>query len=391
MIRKLSKREKEELISILAKLVAVDSSKNEIRVAKICKSFLKSFGVRSKTFTKQKNRTNLVWSVGNPKLPEILVAAHSDVVPAEGGWWSNPFRLIRKNGKLIGRGAVDNKSPLAGMLLVTKILKEFESELKNKIVFAAVADEERGNKFGIDFLLERKIFRLVAAMIPDSCGNNRDIEIAEKGVVHLCVKVFGKSGHGSLPEKSKNAIFILKDFLRNVRKLKFTKKTKLLSSATISVGAFHAGEAANVIPGEAEALLDIRYPLSESKVEILQKLKKLAKAEVRKWKVRNFKFEILTAMPPSETSENHPLAKSIYHAIQKASRVRGTSSQKKARIIGMPAFTFAGVLRSRGIPTAGFGPGDLQECHRSNEKIKENEVYEFCEILIELLHNLQLK
>ena len=38
MIRKLSKREKEELISILVKLVAVDSSKSEIRVAKTIES-----------------------------------------------------------------------------------------------------------------------------------------------------------------------------------------------------------------------------------------------------------------------------------------------------------------------------------------------------------------
>ena len=390
-IYKLSNKEKRELISILAKLVAVDSSKSEIRVAKICESFLKKWGIRFQKFEKQGGRTNLVWSLGNPRLPEILVAAHSDIVPAGEGWRTDPFRLARtsrlrsrQENFLTGRGVVDNKSPLAGMLLATKILKKIENKLKNKIVFAAVADEERGNKFGMDFLLAKKIFRPVAAVIPDSCGNNREIEIAEKGVVHLRVRAFGKQGHGSIPEKSKNAIFILEDFLRNVRKLKFKKREKLLTPATISVGAFHAGEAANVIPGEAEALLDIRYPSNESKTKILQKLTTLAKAEVRKWKVRNFEFEILTELPSSETFEKSPIVQSTLRAVQKV-------THRKPKIIGMPAFTFGGVLRSRGIPTVGFGPGDLEECHRSNEKIRESEVYEFTEILVELLRNLQLK
>ncbi|MFH1546822.1 MAG: M20/M25/M40 family metallo-hydrolase [Patescibacteria group bacterium] len=389
-IYKLSNKEKRELISILAKLVAVDSSNSEIHVAKICESFLKKWGIRFQKFEKQSGRTNLVWSLGNSQLPEIIVAAHSDVVPAGEGWRTDPFRLVRtsrlrsrQENFLIGRGVVDNKSPLAGMLLATRILKKFEGELKNRIVFAAVADEERGNKCGMDFLLAKKIFRPVAAVIPDSCGNNREIEIAEKGVVHLRVRAFGKQGHGSIPEKSKNAIFILEDFLRNVRKLKFKKREKLLTPATISVGAFHAGMAANVIPREAEALLDIRFPSNESKAKILQKLKTLAKTEARKWKVRNFEFEILADLPPSETSEKSPIVQSALRAVQKV-------THRKPKIIGMPAFTFGGVLRSRGIPTAGFGPGDLEECHRSNEKIKESEVYEFCEILVELLKNIKL-
>ena len=219
-VYKLSRKEKEELISILTKLVAVDSSqKNESQIVKICEKYLQDWGVKFQKFEKQKGRTNLVWSVGNSRLPEILVAAHSDVVPAGEGWRTNPFRLVRKISRLrskeekflVGRGVVDNKSPLAAMLLATKILQPFAKNLGNKIVFAAIADEERGNKFGMDFLLQRKIFKPKAAVIPDSCGNNRLVEIAEKGVVHLRVCVFGRQGHGSIPDKSKNAIFILKD------------------------------------------------------------------------------------------------------------------------------------------------------------------------------------
>ncbi len=379
---KLSTGEKKLLLEILGKLVAantVNPPGNEFRAVQICEKYLKQWGVPSQTFAKEKSRTNLVWNVGQGK--EILIAAHSDTVPVGEGWQTDPFKMIRKNGKLSGRGVVDNKSPLAGVLFATKILKTYESELKNKIVFAVVADEELGNKFGMDFLLEQKVFKPTAAIIPDSCGNNREVEIAEKGVLQLRVKAFGQQGHGSMPEKSKNAIFILQDFLQEVRKLKFKKREKLLTPATISMGAFQAGTAANIIPGEAEVWLDIRYPLVESKKLILTKLKTLAKKVSKKWKVRSFDFEIIVDLLPSQTFEKHPLVQASLQAIQKTSR-------KKAQVVGMPAFTFGGVLRSRGVPVVGFGPGDLAECHRANEQVKESELYEFAEILIELFRSL---
>lgn len=391
---KLSASEKKSLLSVLKKLVAaqtvnpMDNSSNgvnpsghEDRVVNIVAECLNNLGVKYRVYRKVKGRGNIVWSLGAKNKQETLIAAHSDVVPTGTGWKTDPFKLIRKGGKLYGRGVVDNKSPLAAMLLATKILKKREGELDSKITFAAVADEEQGNVFGMDYLLEKKVFQNVsAAIIPDSCGNNRFVEIAEKGVLHLRVTAFGQQGHGSMPHKSKNAIFILKDFLRQVRQLRFHKKTKLLTPATISVGSFHAGEAVNVIPAEAEATLDIRFPPNENKREIIRQIKKLAEVEAKTWKVQNFRFEIMADLPPSETGERAEIVQQTLAAIKKVTK-------KKPQLIGMPAFTFGGVLRSRGIPVVGFGPGDLEECHRSNENIAEKEVYEFCEILVELLRS----
>lgn len=382
-IYQLSTSDKKLLLTILAKLVSVDSSqKNESEITKICEKYLTGWGIKFQKFARQSGRDNLVWTLGDPRLPTILIAAHSDAVSAGENWQSNPFKMIRKNASLIGRGVVDNKAPLAGILLATRILQKFSDKLKNRIVFAAVADEECGNKFGMDFLLAKKVFpKISAAVIPDSCGQNREIEIAEKGVLHLKITAFGRQGHGSLPEKSTNAIFVLKDFLRQIRKLKFTRRTKLLSPTTIAVTSFHAGETANVIPGEAVTTLDIRFPPIESKFDLLAKIKKLADSESKKWRVRKFKFEILADLPSSETPPDSSLVKFTTAAIQKV-------SCRKPKIIGMPAFTFAGVLRSQKIPVVAFGPGKLEECHRANEKIQEREVFEFTEILVELMRSI---
>jgi di/tripeptidase len=113
-------------------------------------------------------------------------------------------------------------------------------------------------------------------------------------------------------------------------------------------------------------------------------MEKLAKTESQKWKVPRFNFEILADLPGSETEENSELIKLTAKTIQRVAR-------KKAKLIGMPAFTFAGLLRAQKIPTVAFGPGKLEECHRSNEKVLQSEVIEFTEILIELLKNIELK
>lgn len=382
-VHRLSASEQKLLITTLEKLVAIDSSCTETKVVNFCEKFLGAGGVSTKKFALAKTRPNLIWSLGRG--PAILVAAHTDTVPAGENWKSDPFKMSQKKGVLLGRGIVDNKSPLAGMLLATKILRKFEGDLKNKIIFAAVADEERGNKFGMDFLLARKIFpKLTAAIVPDSCGQNHAIEIAEKGVLQIKVTAFGEQGHGSLPEKSKNAIFVLKDFLRQVRRLKFARRTKLLTPTTIAVTSFHAGAATNVIPGEASATLDIRLPPNESKTKVLVKIKTLATEEARDWHVPKFRFEILSDLPSSATPESAAIVRLTTAAVQKITR-------RKPQTIGMAGFTFGGILRARGIPTVAFGPGKLEECHRANEKVRSAEVTAFAEILIELLRGIELK
>ncbi|MFH0834684.1 MAG: ArgE/DapE family deacylase [Patescibacteria group bacterium] len=380
---RLAAREQKLLFALLGELIARDSSQNEIEVIAFCEKFLTKLKIPFRKIAKQKDRPNLIWSLG--KGPGILIAAHADTVPPGENWRGDPFKMREKNGWLIGRGVVDNKSPLAALLVATQILQKFELNLKNEIAFAAIADEEHGNKFGLNFLLDQKVFHnLAGAIIPDSCGQNREIEIAEKGVLQIRIKAFGQQGHGSMPEKFKNAIFILKDFLRQIRKLKFSKKTKLLTPATIAVTSFHAGAATNIIPGQATATLDIRFPPNESKQNLLAKIRKLADAESKKWRVPKFQFETLVELPPSVTAENSSLVRATEDAIKKI-------SGRRPKIIGMPAFTLAGALRSQKIPTVAFGPGGLDECHRANEKIRQSEVVEFTEILVELLQNLSLK
>lgn len=69
---------------------------------------------------------------------------HLDVVPAGNGWRYEPFQPVRKGNFLIGRGAQDNKGPAVGMLYVMQCLRELAVPLKHELCLFVGCDEERG-------------------------------------------------------------------------------------------------------------------------------------------------------------------------------------------------------------------------------------------------------
>ncbi len=74
----------------------------------------------------------------------IAVLCHLDVVPAEGEWSYPPYRLIVEDGKLIGRGVLDDKGPAVAALYALNILKDCKPELKHRIRLIFGTDEESG-------------------------------------------------------------------------------------------------------------------------------------------------------------------------------------------------------------------------------------------------------
>lgn len=56
--------------------------------------------------------------------PEVVFFTHVDIVPTTGqDWDTNPYQLEEKSGKYYGRGVIDDKGPLAAILLLLKNTK----------------------------------------------------------------------------------------------------------------------------------------------------------------------------------------------------------------------------------------------------------------------------
>lgn len=74
----------------------------------------------------------------------LMIMAHLDVVPAGDGWTSDPFTLTRKDGRLLGRGVMDDKGPALSALYALYAIKEAGIPLKRKVRIFLGCDEERG-------------------------------------------------------------------------------------------------------------------------------------------------------------------------------------------------------------------------------------------------------
>lgn len=74
----------------------------------------------------------------------LAILAHLDLVPVGDGWTKDPFGGTISDGKIYGRGAIDDKGPLLSALFALYAVKLAGIPLKRKITFMLGCDEESG-------------------------------------------------------------------------------------------------------------------------------------------------------------------------------------------------------------------------------------------------------
>ncbi len=150
----------------------------------------------------------------DPARGALLIHGHLDVVPAEAADWSvHPFSGAVSDGYVWGRGAVDMKDMCGMMLAVARHFKRAGIVPPRDLVFAFVADEEHGGKYGAQWLVDHRpdLFAGVSEAVgevggfsitlPRRDGGERRlylIETAEKGLLWMRLTARGRAGHGSM-------------------------------------------------------------------------------------------------------------------------------------------------------------------------------------------------
>ena len=144
----------------------------------------------------------------------LLIHGHLDVVPAEPAEWSvHPFSGAIEDGYVWGRGAIDMKDMVGMMIVVARQLKRAGIVPPRDLVFAFVADEEHGGRYGSHWLVDNRpdLFEGITEAIgevggfsltvPRRDGGQRRlylIETAEKGISWMRLTARGQAGHGSM-------------------------------------------------------------------------------------------------------------------------------------------------------------------------------------------------
>jgi len=180
------------------------------------------------------------WHGREKDLKPVLFLAHLDVVPVEGGtdvsWAYPPFAGEIEEGYIWGRGSLDDKVSVLGMLEAVERLLDHGYQPRRTLYFAFGHDEEIGGNGGagtIAALLQSRTVEL--EFILDEGGAITDgilsgvsrpvalIGIAEKGYVSLEVTVKGEGGHSSMPSQN-SAVDILISALHRLGKQPFPGK-----------------------------------------------------------------------------------------------------------------------------------------------------------------------
>ncbi len=310
---------------------------------------------------------------GRNKKHSLLITPHLDTVPCGKNWHFPPFLGKIRRGRIYGLGATDCKGNLASSLEAIKSIVEDGKVLAYNLLFAATSDEESGSTFGLIPLLEKNILKPQAAVVLDS--DDFDIVVAQKGLVHLKVKIQGKKAHGAYPWQGINAIDIAMDILRDLKAHKFAYTgNKYLRSPTLNIGTIKGGDKVNVVADWCEFELDIRFLPGMRAKAMLKYIRKITQKYARK-----FKIEIEGIQEPYQIDKKHSLVK---HLIRAARRMRVA-----ARIKGSEGATTITFFQEKNIPAIATGYGCGGCAHIADEYVKVDNLYKGARVLEEFLKN----
>lgn len=362
----------------------MDMPGHEGRVVAVLEKELDAIKVPYKTYAKVKGRENLLARVGQgkPGYKKLMVLLHTDVVPAgaPSDWKFEPFEPFEKDGKLYGRGVLDDKGPLASCFATLRILKEHEDKVQGEFIFGAVADEEVDVGVGLPYLIEEaKVISCTDAIIPDIAGEMREINIAEKGRAILKVRAKGKQAHAMEPSKGVSAIHAMAHFLTALEKYELRhEKHPILGGPTVNTGLIRGGAAPNAVASDCETTLDIRFVPGQKAEGIRDEIQALAEKVQKDGGTpgATFATEVFQAVGPCEVSPDAPIVKMILkHA-------------PDARITGSGGGTFAKDLVFMGVEAVGWSCGDEATYHQPNEEIEISQLTTYAGRLANLAFEL---
>jgi acetylornithine deacetylase/succinyl-diaminopimelate desuccinylase-like protein len=347
-------------------------------------------------------------------------------------WRVDPFAGILRSGWILGRGSIDDKSHVAVSLMAVLLLHRLKVPLDRDVIFVAEAGEEGTTQFGIDFLV-RQHWDAIAAefalaeggQMTERDGNVRYIEITttEKVVRPIRLISHGTSGHGSQP-RADNAIVHLAAAITHLGRWQAPMRLNATTRAwfdglakvsapddafryahvadpeysasiqdymaqhevanysllrtSIAPTVIRGGFRANVIPSEAEAILDVRALPDENLPELWSGLRHIIADPTVE--LRPIETATRPAAPPSRTDTE------MFRVLERAQKAMFPGA------ITLPAMatgaTDLAQLRAKGVQGYGYGP-PLDELtsvagggpHSDDERLREDSLYKMAEFL----------
>jgi carboxypeptidase PM20D1 len=263
------------------------------------------------------------WLGKDKGLKPLLLMAHMDVVPVEAAtessWHQPPFSGRVAEGFIWGRGAMDDKASVMGLLEAVEHLLESGFEPQRTVYLAFGHDEEIGGNDGaakiagllqsrgvdLEYVLDEGL-NIFNGIVPGISAPVALIGVAEKGYLTLQLTAESPGGHSSAPPEH-TAITVISRALQRLEgrpfptrlseptrkmfeflgpEMSWTKRlalanlwlfdpllrkqltrsplTNALVRTTMTPTIFHAGVKENVLPTKASAVINLRLAPGET-------------------------------------------------------------------------------------------------------------------------------
>jgi succinyl-diaminopimelate desuccinylase len=213
--------------------------------------------------------------------PSLAFVGHVDVVPPGplAAWSQPPFAANLVDGRLYGRGAVDMKGDLAAFLSAAAATPQARGTLQLLIT----GDEEQGSPAGMRaimaYIQQHQQVPEVGLIGEASCEGSfgQGIRIGRRGSLHAEIRAYGILGHVAWPQRARNALHLLVDYLHQVQDLPLAPAESVFPASSLQVTQVVCdNRTGNVIPGEALARLNIRFNPGDSGAQLKARLEALA-------------------------------------------------------------------------------------------------------------------
>lgn len=375
-------REREDsLVSFLRDIVAIPSlSGQEEQVVRRIAAEMEELGFDEVKFD---GLGNVMGRVGSG--PRVLAFdAHIDTVDVgdPDQWNCDPFRGKLEEGRIYGRGAVDQKAGMAAMVYAGALMKEMNLLDGWQVWMVGSVMEEDCDGLCWHYILQEGI--LAPELVVSTEPTGLKIHRGHRGRMEIRVRTRGRSCHGSMPHLGDNAIYRIAPAVKAIEELnERLAQDDFLGKGTCTVSWIGCRTPSLcAVPDEAEFHIDRRLTRGETRESALAEVEDaLARAgvtaevftltyEEKAWTGLVYPME--KYYPTWTLPEDHPFlsaARSAFTQVtgEQPSVSRWTFSTNGVAIRGL-----------HGVPCFGFGPGQEELAHAANEWVPVGDLVTAC-------------
>ena len=383
-----------DLIDFLRDLVripSVNGQDTEHLLAERIQMEAHKLGLESNLVALQLERPNILVTYGRGSESFALIG-HMDTV-SEGdsnSWSSPPFQAEIKDGRIIGRGAADNKAGIACGLYTLALLGDLQliDPGRQQAVVAGVVDEESGacSPLGVRHLVDSGALGARGAIYTYTSDI---VCIGHRGLIRLELVARGESIHAGVAEwhnhmRGGNAVTALAELLLKLESLNLPAIAppgfEHLGFTVTPGTMFKGGSFPSIVPDSANAVVDIRLLPGQSSADVLEVVREQIQAVEKNRSRISFDMKVTVDIPGASIPKDHPLVLIAQDYTEKMTGRRWETA-------GAGPANEGYMLIEAGIPTlCGFGPTGGNP-HAPDEWVEINSLPATVAMFAGIVHN----